>query len=538
MKRLFGTWTLEKPSSDQSKPETGELIIDGNDIEFYRQGDGDLFHSIFICNSKDFHYYKVIAQECDNSGTRKTLDHARNYRVNYVLQQNCAFRPGLLVDNIVDCSFVIPELIGWLGVKLTEMLCANEHELLVKERIFQPVCLKDADPHIEIVFESGTYNRSIEEGNRTTAVVNVQPRIQITYGRSVTINEINRDIGFTMQFWGLMIGCVSVVQDIRLTINGQDLKCWLYLNRDYSYNLRSTSIADRPRTSLKKIGNDIQRYFSTWYSFCCNEKYEFIRRMYFFTNNRSAKFSEDIFLQYVKILEGYSLRETNDEATANQLESAIKKSKKEIKHLIFTDTGKPLFAAALQEALPEWQFTSSHADQIANWIATGYIGKRGLADRLRELDSKYLNPLTTNASTIMRLARDEFTVGALDKNMDDDFLRKIVSTRNYLSHYKSAKDGVLDDCQWDATINSLKVLIIAILYSKMGMDNEVIRKILMWDPELHFQTEYLRKLGENEADCLSEKEGTLKEYEPITCATRCKELFSQFLKRNKGSNRK
>ena len=96
----------------------------------------------------------------------------------------------------------------------------------------------------------------------------------------------------------------------------------------------------------------------------------------------------------------------------------------------------------------------------------------------------------------------------------------------------------MDDCQWDATIDSLKVLIIAILYSKMGMDNEVIRKILMWDPELHFQTEYLRKLGENEADCLSEKEGTLKEYEPITCATRCKELFSQFLKRNKGSNRK
>lgn len=538
MKRLFGTWTLEKPASDQSKPETGELIIDGNDIEFYRQGDGDLFHSIFICNSKDFHYYKVIAQECDNSGTRKTLDHARNYRVNYVLQQNCAFRPGLLVDNIVDCSFVIPELVDWLGVRLTELLRANENELLVKERIFQPIRLKDADPRIEIVFESGTFDRSFEEGNGTTAIVNVQPRIWITYGRPVTIREIHRDIEFTMQFWGLMIGRVSVAQDICLTIKDQPLSCWLYLNHDYSYNLRTFKIGEHPRTNLKKIGNDIQRYFSTWYSFCCDEKYEFIRRMYFFTNNRSVKFAEDIFLQYVKILEGYSLRETNDETTAAQLEAAIKKSKNEIKHLIFTDTGKPLFAAALQEVLPEWKFTSPHADQIANWIATGYIGKRGLADRLRELDSKYLNPLTTNASTIMRLARDEFTVGALDKNMDDDFLRKIVSTRNYLSHYKSAKDGVLDDCQWDATIDSLKVLIIAILYSKMGMDNEVIRKILMWDPELHFQTEYLRKLGENEADCLSEKEGTLKEYEPITCATRCKELFSQFLKRNKGSNRK
>lgn len=535
MKRLLDTWTLEGHAAQNSKPETGELIIDGNDIEFYRQGSGELFTSVFVCHGGDMHCYKVVAQACRESGTQKTLDHASNYRVSYVLQQNCPFRPGIIADNITDCSFVIPELIDWLDVRLTELLCANENELLVKEKIFQPVRLKDADPCIEIVFESSTFNKRLEVNDKTTSIINVQPRIQITYTNPVTIEEINRDIGFTMQFWGLMIGRVSVAQDIRLTFNGQKLKCWLYLNRDYSYNLRSAGIGERPRTNLKKIGNDIQRYFSTWYSFCCDEKYEFIRRMYFFTNNRSVKFAEDIFLQYVKILEGYSLRETNDETTAAQLEAAIKKSKKEIKHLIFTDTGRPLFAAALQEVLPEWKFTSPHANQIANWIATGYIGKRGLADRLKELDSKYMNLLTANASTIMQLTKDEFTVDTHDKNSDDAFLKKIVSTRNYFSHYKAGKDDMLDVCQWDATISSLKALIIAILYSKMGMNNDVIRRILMWDSELRFQTAYLQKLGESEDDCLSEKEGVLKEYETLTCAARCRQLFDKLLKRNKGS---
>ena len=242
MKRLLGAWTLEGHDSKNSKPETGELIIDGNDIEFYRQGGGEVFQSAFICRGGDLHGYKVIAQACRDSGTRKTLDYSSNYRVSYVLQQNCAFRPGINTDNIADCSFVIPELVDWLGVRLTELLRANENELLVKERIFQPIRLKDADPRIEIVFESGTFDRSFEEGNGTTAVVNVQPRIWITYGRPVTIREIHRDIEFTMQFWGLMIGRVSVAQDICLTIKDQPLSCRLYLNHDYSYNLRTFKI--------------------------------------------------------------------------------------------------------------------------------------------------------------------------------------------------------------------------------------------------------------------------------------------------------
>lgn len=540
MKRLFGIWDLEEPLLKNSKSEAGELIIDGNNIEFYRQGGSEVFQSAFTCKGADYHFYKVIAQAGGEGGTRKTLDRAGNYRVSYVLQQNCEFQRGILAGNIVDCSFIIPELMDWLGVRLTELLCANENELLVKEKIFQPIRLKDTNPCIEIIFESGTYNKSLEILDGTTAIVNVQPRIQIEYNCPVTVEEINRDIGFIMQFWGLMIGRVSVAHDIRLTFHGQDLKCWLYLNRDFSYNLRSTNIIDRPRTSLKKIGSDVHCLFSTWYSFCKDANYEFIRRMYFFANNRTSKFAEDTFLQYIKILEGYSLRETNDEATVIQIETAIKKCKKEIKKLIFTDDGKPLFSAVLQEVLPNWKFNSSHAEQIAGWIAIGYIGKRGLEERLRELDSKYMNLLTENAAMIMNLSKEKPAVDAFDKEkLKDEFLKRIVSSRNYFSHYKANRDGILDTCQWDATISSLKALIIAILYSKMGMTNEVIRKILMWDSELHFQTMYLRKPGESEADCLSQKEGVLKEYEPLTCVAQCKQLFERLLKRkdDKDNNR-
>lgn len=502
MKRIFGTWILEESCDENSIHETGELIVDENDIEFYRQGGGEVFPTAFICNGGDLHRYKVIAQACRDSGTRKTLDHSSNYRVWYVLQQNGDFRPGLRIDNIAICSFVIPELIDWLGKSFTEFVCSDEGELLIKERKFQSIRLKDAEPCVEIIFESNTCKRCLEVDNRTTAIVSVQPRVQIKYSVPVAIEDVERDIGFIMQFYGLMIGRVSVAQDIRLTIRNQDMKCWLYLNRDYSYNQRAVSIVDRPRTNLRKTEEDILHYFSSWYSFCKDEQNDLIRKMYFYTNDRTYKVTEDIFLQYVKILEGFSLREANEETAVVLLETAIKKCKKEIKGLIFNDEGKPLFAAVLKEALPDWEFNASHAEQIASWIATGYIGKKGLAERLKELDSKYMNLLTGNAAMIMELPKVKIATDVLDEEgAKNEFIQRIVRTRNFFAHYKANCDGILDTCQWDSTILSLKALVIAILYSKMDMQADMIREILMYDAELCFQTMYLRKGRETSDNC-------------------------------------
>lgn len=33
--------------------------------------------------------------------------------------------------------------------------------------------------------------------------------------------------------------------------------------------------------------------------------------------------------------------------------------------------------------VPEWKYNSSHAGKIASWIAKGYLGKKGLSERLK-----------------------------------------------------------------------------------------------------------------------------------------------------------
>ena len=308
-----------------------------------------------------------------------------------------------------------------------------------------------------------------------------------------------------MQFWGLMIGRVSNTEDIRLSIEGQSLKSWLYINRDFSYNLRSKSIIEKPRTTLQRIGSHIADCFTNWYRFCCDEKFEFIRRMYFAGNNRKDIFAEDILVLYVKILEGYHLRISGDEATSDELKKAFKTVEKDIKNLIFSKEGKPLFTAALEKVIPEWKFDSGHASKIAQWISTGYLGKVGLAERIKELDQAYLGVISKNAVNIVECSRQN--PPKTDDNEEkiiNRFYGEIVATRNYYSHYKAERKNVLEYHQMDDTINALKALIIMIFYSRMGMERSVIRRIMMWDSELNFQTMCLREEGERPEDPLYE----------------------------------
>lgn len=50
-----------------------------------------------------------------------------------------------------------------------------------------------------------------------------------------------------------MVGHVSTAEDIRLNLGDEKYRNWLYLNRDFSYNLLNIGIMEKPRTSLEKI---------------------------------------------------------------------------------------------------------------------------------------------------------------------------------------------------------------------------------------------------------------------------------------------
>lgn len=88
----------------------------------------------------------------------------------------------------------------------------------------------------------------MERGDNTTITIKKNPRISISYDNAQDINTVLFDIECIMQFFGLLIGSVSDVEDIRLSIENQKCKSRLYINRDFSYNLRAKNIFDNPRT--------------------------------------------------------------------------------------------------------------------------------------------------------------------------------------------------------------------------------------------------------------------------------------------------
>lgn len=502
MKRYIGTWTKENEDS----PEVAELIIDGNRIEFYRRDYGEVFPCAFV-GSDGEHSYKVFCNGRSGSGRNRTLEQSTSYRAFYVLQQNYGFTKGLDIAGIREVSFIIPEIVDWLGIRTVDVRANENHELIAVECKYPPLVLHNTDPHIEIQYESESFTKYLDVDSRTTFVIKNQPRVFVTYDEPTNIERIQKDIEYLMQFWGLLIGHVSNVEDIRLKIDDQEMRSWLYINRDFSYNLRTRDIMDRPRTSLKRIDAQITEYFSNWYSFCEDEKFEFIRRMYFAGNSRKDIFAEDILVQYVEILEGYHLRISGDEQTSETLKTALKTVEKDIKRLIFSEEGKPLFTAALEKAVPDWKYTSGHATNIAKWISTGYLGKVGLAQRIKELDDDFGSVIAKNALDIIKLSRDNPpTEDDTEEKIIDRFYREIVATRNYFSHYKADRKNVLEYRQMNDTINVLKALIIMIFYSHMGMDKEFIRKVIEWDSELHFQTMCLRLDGETPDDCLFEND--------------------------------
>lgn len=105
LERHICAWHKEKNDKD----EVGELIIDGNLIEFYSRFHGEVFPSTYIGGDGD-RSYKVFANGSAKYSERRTLDNSSSHRVFYVLMQNFVFSKGLEISGIKEFSFEIPEL--------------------------------------------------------------------------------------------------------------------------------------------------------------------------------------------------------------------------------------------------------------------------------------------------------------------------------------------------------------------------------------------------------------------------------------------
>ena len=112
MERHIGTWHRE---NDPSNSEVGELLIDGNHIEFYSRFLGTVFPETFI--GEDGQYgYKVFVNGSAKPGQNRVVENTASHRVFYVLMQNFGFSKGTDISGIKEFSFTIPELVSWIGI--------------------------------------------------------------------------------------------------------------------------------------------------------------------------------------------------------------------------------------------------------------------------------------------------------------------------------------------------------------------------------------------------------------------------------------
>lgn len=492
MERHIGTWYKE---SKKDKTEVGELIIDGNNIEFYSRFYEPAFPTTFIGSDGQFSY-KVFVNGITNGGQNRTIENTSSHRVFYVLMQNFDFSKGLDISGITEFSFIIPELISWLGMKTVFYCYTSDDEPAAGEYNMPPITIKSADPKIEIYFESKSFENEVLYDDATKITISKVPRIRVSYETPVDIQVVFSEIECLMQFFGLLIGKVSIAEDIRLTIKSQELKSWLYINHDFSYNLLTQSIIDTPRTYFYIVEEKLEVFFSNWYAFFYNEDFSLLRRIYFSVNNKENRFAEEVFIEYMRFLDGYHTRISGDAETEKALKTALTDAKKVIKTCIFTEDNRPVFEEAIQKVLPDWKYNSKNVGDISEWIASGYLGRKALSHRLKELDNSFYSIISNNALEIKRLSRTSPTSEEIEKDkIIEQYYKELGDTRNYYSHYKKDKSGVLNFTQLSDSIKVLKATIISILLSHIEL-GDIGRKMIAFDSELNFQTMFLRQEGE------------------------------------------
>jgi len=478
--RHIGIW---KNEADESSA-VAELVINGNNIEFYHRNAFNSTPQAYISTDSGCSY-KIVTDGMCNYGKFRTLDNVSSLKVSYVIEHNHEFQKGLHLNNIKELSFDFPELDDWLQLDTVGICTTKTGELAVVEKKNNNIILKEANPRIEIAFERGSSFFGLPIKNKNELSVSNKPRIVVSYDKLVDFQKAYSDINAIMQFFSLTTGRVSEVTDIRLRIQGEEIYSKLYINKDFSYNLTAIGIFGEPLTTLQGIGEKLTLYFEKWYSFFYDENFDLIRSMYFDANRNKEQYASDVFVQYIRILEGYHLRVNGDEKISDELKKQIRMVENEIKNLIFDDNGKAIFIPVLKNVLPEWEFNSSHSADIASWIAGGFLSRKSLSSRLKDLDNEYFNIISKNAENIRVLGKDDID--------GFDYYRCISDTRNYYSHYKADKRNVLNCTQICDSIKVLKALIIMIMFNHMGMEKDEIRNIIIKDKELNFQTKCLRK---------------------------------------------
>lgn len=151
---------------------------------------------------------------------------------------------------------------------------------------------------IYVKYEIKDFLRGID--NRNEMSLKKIPRVFVEFATPTNDVAVTSTIEIVMRFFSLLIGRISTADDIRLTLNGKDVRIWLYLNYDFSVKTNRNAYWMHYRTKSEDTFEFLPCWFERWYTFSTDESFKFLQDAYFHTCSKRVLTIEDIFLTYCR----------------------------------------------------------------------------------------------------------------------------------------------------------------------------------------------------------------------------------------------
>ena len=478
MERFVGIWTNDY----DDKQITCELVVDNNKVEFFARNFHHERKTVFKSENINGSYFTVITNRIAHDYHNKTMEDSFAYNVCYVVVCKNKLEDVSNIQ-ISKLKFSFDELDDWLNCNTIKINNDENGRDYISSENYDNIILQ-SEPKIEIKSIPFIYNESRGSRYITSVVMSNEPHISISYDNPVDVYETFNDIVILIQFFSMLIGKISSVSDITIELTN-DYLCYLFFNHDFSYNVRAVEVYHKNRINCADIVSTIKSNFAQWKTFYTNNKYDILRLTYFDLNKNRQYIAEDTFIAYVRILEGYHIRESDDEETINKINGAQELLAKAVSDIIQNDHEKSIIKTVFSQIIPDYEINNKHLSEISKWIARGYISKKSLETRIKELDNCYFEIVKKNSDNIKRTIENPPEIF--------DLYHWIGATRNYYAHYKNDKKDVMGYVSMCNTINILKALATMIILDKMGISKDTIKQMMINDFELVFQTSCLKE---------------------------------------------
>lgn len=246
------------------------------------------------------------------------------------------------IDGISSFSFEIPELTDWFLIPSVEFGALDDGTAVICELLTPTIALRETNPKIYIKYELKELFSGIN--NRNEMTLKKVPRVFVEFEAPTNDTAVISTIEIVMRFFSLVIGKLSTANDIRMKLDGKDMRMWLFLNHDFSVNINRNAYWLRYRTKSEDVLEFLTHWFEKWYVFSLDESFKFLQDAYFDTCTKRVWTIEEMFLVYCRFLEGYDLRISKDEDVANSLYELLKENMKE---KAVSDILSPVFKSVL-----------------------------------------------------------------------------------------------------------------------------------------------------------------------------------------------